>query len=149
MLLLPSHWKITFLWDFLKLVASGELMSSKKKDLHPRDIDAFWLQRQLSRFYDDAIVSQKKADEVLEILKVSGSLIHMAVVVLEYSLPGSRNWPPQLVTCVLSKEMQLWMCCVCTEIDGCWAGWHQPSFPEISFQGEGVGVLSLFAGRSS
>ncbi|NXY00457.1 U520 helicase, partial [Centropus bengalensis] len=53
------------------LVASGELMSSKKKDLHPRDIDAFWLQRQLSRFYDDAIVSQKKADEVLEILKVS------------------------------------------------------------------------------
>ncbi|NWT79297.1 U520 helicase, partial [Lanius ludovicianus] len=53
------------------LVASGELMNSKKKDLHPRDIDAFWLQRQLSRFYDDAIVSQKKADEVLEILKVS------------------------------------------------------------------------------
>lgn len=45
-------------------------MSVKKKDLHPRDIDAFWLQRQLSRFYDDAIVSQKKADEVLEILKV-------------------------------------------------------------------------------
>lgn len=55
-----------------QLVAAGELMSSKKKDLHPRDIDAFWLQRQLSRFYDDAIVSQKKADEVLEILKVCG-----------------------------------------------------------------------------
>ncbi|KAM4746825.1 U5 small nuclear ribonucleoprotein 200 kDa helicase [Rhinophrynus dorsalis] len=54
------------------LVTSGELMSSKKKDLHPRDIDAFWLQRQLSRFYDDAIVSQKKADEVLEILKTAG-----------------------------------------------------------------------------
>ncbi|NXH46525.1 U520 helicase, partial [Dicaeum eximium] len=53
------------------LVAAGELMSSKKKDLHPRDIDAFWLQRQLSRFYDDAIVSQKKADEVLEILKTA------------------------------------------------------------------------------
>uniref|UniRef100_A0A8C1M3S3 Activating signal cointegrator 1 complex subunit 3 n=1 Tax=Cyprinus carpio TaxID=7962 RepID=A0A8C1M3S3_CYPCA len=45
-------------------------MMTKKKDLHPRDIDAFWLQRQLSRFYNDAIVSQKKADEVLEILKV-------------------------------------------------------------------------------
>ncbi|KAF4803369.1 hypothetical protein TURU_016869 [Turdus rufiventris] len=54
-----------------QLVAAGELMSSKKKDLHPRDIDAFWLQRQLSRFYDDAIVSQKKADEVLEILKTA------------------------------------------------------------------------------
>ena len=46
------------------------MMTAKKKDLHPRDIDAFWLQRQLSRFYDDAIVSQKKADEVLDILKV-------------------------------------------------------------------------------
>lgn len=58
----------------MQLVVSGELMSSKKKDLHPRDIDAFWLQRQLSRFYDDAIVSQKKADEVLEILKVGPRL---------------------------------------------------------------------------
>uniref|UniRef100_A0A3B3T1P8 U5 small nuclear ribonucleoprotein 200 kDa helicase n=1 Tax=Paramormyrops kingsleyae TaxID=1676925 RepID=A0A3B3T1P8_9TELE len=53
------------------LGAAGDVMSAKKKDLHPRDIDAFWLQRQLSRFYDDAIVSQKKADEVLEILKTA------------------------------------------------------------------------------
>ncbi|GAB0200182.1 U5 small nuclear ribonucleoprotein 200 kDa helicase [Grus japonensis] len=52
------------------LVASGELMSSKK-DLHPRDINTFWLQQQLSLFYDDAIVSQKKADEVLETLKTA------------------------------------------------------------------------------
>ncbi|KFQ36981.1 U5 small nuclear ribonucleoprotein 200 kDa helicase, partial [Mesitornis unicolor] len=47
------------------LVASGELMSSKKKDLHPRDIDAFWLQRQGRRLHG------KKADEVLEILKTA------------------------------------------------------------------------------
>uniref|UniRef100_A0A8C4EFE0 U5 small nuclear ribonucleoprotein 200 kDa helicase n=1 Tax=Dicentrarchus labrax TaxID=13489 RepID=A0A8C4EFE0_DICLA len=53
------------------LGATGDVMTVKKKDLHPRDIDAFWLQRQLSRFYDDAIVSQKKADEVLEILKTA------------------------------------------------------------------------------
>uniref|UniRef100_A0A665VBJ4 Helicase ATP-binding domain-containing protein n=1 Tax=Echeneis naucrates TaxID=173247 RepID=A0A665VBJ4_ECHNA len=53
------------------LSANVSLASIKKKDLHPRDIDAFWLQRQLSRFYDDAIVSQKKADEVLEILKTA------------------------------------------------------------------------------
>uniref|UniRef100_A0A672R2G9 U5 small nuclear ribonucleoprotein 200 kDa helicase n=1 Tax=Sinocyclocheilus grahami TaxID=75366 RepID=A0A672R2G9_SINGR len=50
---------------------TGDVMMTKKKDLHPRDIDAFWLQRQLSRFYNDAIVSQKKADEVLEILKTA------------------------------------------------------------------------------
>lgn len=56
--------------SFIQLGATGDVMTVKKKDLHPRDIDAFWLQRQLSRFYDDAIVSQKKADEVLEILKV-------------------------------------------------------------------------------
>ncbi|XP_043940140.1 U5 small nuclear ribonucleoprotein 200 kDa helicase isoform X2 [Protopterus annectens] len=54
------------------LGASGDIMSAKKKDLHPRDIDAYWLQRQLGRFYDDAIMSQKKADEVLEILKTAG-----------------------------------------------------------------------------
>ncbi|KAK3540085.1 hypothetical protein QTP70_025649, partial [Hemibagrus guttatus] len=54
-----------------KLGSAGDVMTNKKKDLHPRDIDAFWLQRQLSRFYDDAIVSQKKADEVLEILKTA------------------------------------------------------------------------------
>uniref|UniRef100_A0A7N8WJR1 Small nuclear ribonucleoprotein U5 subunit 200 n=1 Tax=Mastacembelus armatus TaxID=205130 RepID=A0A7N8WJR1_9TELE len=53
------------------LGATGDVMTVKKKDLHPRDIDAFWLQRQLSRFYDDAIVSQKRADEVLEILKTA------------------------------------------------------------------------------
>uniref|UniRef100_A0A8B9LFR2 U5 small nuclear ribonucleoprotein 200 kDa helicase n=1 Tax=Astyanax mexicanus TaxID=7994 RepID=A0A8B9LFR2_ASTMX len=53
------------------LGTAGDVMTTKKKDLHPRDIDAFWLQRQLSRFYDDAIVSQKKADEVLEILKTA------------------------------------------------------------------------------
>uniref|UniRef100_A0A8C5CJY5 Small nuclear ribonucleoprotein U5 subunit 200 n=1 Tax=Gadus morhua TaxID=8049 RepID=A0A8C5CJY5_GADMO len=52
-------------------LVSGDMMTAKKKDLHPRDIDAFWLQRQLSRFYDDAIVSQKKADEVLDILKTA------------------------------------------------------------------------------
>uniref|UniRef100_A0A6Q2XZW2 U5 small nuclear ribonucleoprotein 200 kDa helicase n=1 Tax=Esox lucius TaxID=8010 RepID=A0A6Q2XZW2_ESOLU len=53
------------------LGATGDVMTAKKKELHPRDIDAFWLQRQLSRFYDDAIISQKKADEVLEILKTA------------------------------------------------------------------------------
>jgi len=47
-------------------------MSGKnEKGLHPRDIDAFWLQRQLNQFYDDPMVAQTKANEVLDILKVS------------------------------------------------------------------------------
>lgn len=45
-------------------------MGMSKKDLHPRDIDAFWLQRQLSKFYDDPNVSQARSSEVLDILKV-------------------------------------------------------------------------------
>ncbi|CAH1975270.1 unnamed protein product [Acanthoscelides obtectus] len=41
----------------------------KEKPLHPLDIDAYWLQRRLSKVYDDAMVSQAKANEVLEVLK--------------------------------------------------------------------------------
>ncbi|XP_019626472.1 PREDICTED: U5 small nuclear ribonucleoprotein 200 kDa helicase-like [Branchiostoma belcheri] len=41
------------------------------KNLHPRDIDAYWLQRQLGKIYDDPIVSQKRAEEILEILKTA------------------------------------------------------------------------------
>lgn len=38
-------------------------------NLHPRDIDAFWLQRELNKYYADAEASRSKAEEVLEILK--------------------------------------------------------------------------------
>ncbi|RWS21437.1 U5 small nuclear ribonucleoprotein helicase-like protein, partial [Leptotrombidium deliense] len=37
--------------------------------LHPREIDAYWLQRKLSKTYDDPVVAQQKAAEVLNILK--------------------------------------------------------------------------------
>ena len=38
--------------------------------LEARSVDAYWLQRELNKFFKDHIVSQKKADEVMEILKV-------------------------------------------------------------------------------
>lgn len=41
----------------------------KEKTLHPLDIDAYWLQRRLSKIYDDAMVSQAKAGEVLNVLR--------------------------------------------------------------------------------
>jgi len=41
----------------------------KEKPLHPLDIDAYWLQRRLSRISDDAMVSQARAAEVLAVLK--------------------------------------------------------------------------------
>lgn len=33
------------------------------------DIDAYWLQRKLSKIYDDAMISQAKATEVLNVLR--------------------------------------------------------------------------------
>ena len=45
---------------------------NSRDKLEARSIDAYWLQRELNKFFNDHIVSQKKADEVMEILKVSG-----------------------------------------------------------------------------
>lgn len=40
-----------------------------KEKLDPRQIDAFWLQRELSKFYDDAMTSLKRAQEILDVLE--------------------------------------------------------------------------------
>eukprot|EP00124_Ichthyophonus_hoferi_P001685 Ihof_evm4s95 gene=Ihof_evmTU4s95 len=40
-----------------------------KDKIDPREIDAFWLQRELAKFYDDAMTTQKYANEVLEVLQ--------------------------------------------------------------------------------
>ena len=45
--------------------------SKDSKSLSPLDIDAHWLQRKLSRYFDDANVSQQKSREVLDILKTA------------------------------------------------------------------------------
>ena len=46
-----------------------DLGGRKEKKLHPLDIDAYWLQRKLSKFYSDPIISQERAGDVLEVLK--------------------------------------------------------------------------------
>ena len=51
--------------------SSGGAGSGEKDILEPRLVDAYWLQRELNKFYNDPMTSQKKADEVLEILKHS------------------------------------------------------------------------------
>ncbi|XP_038221111.1 putative U5 small nuclear ribonucleoprotein 200 kDa helicase [Zerene cesonia] len=47
-----------------------EDQSQKRRDavLHPMDIDAYWLQRRLSRHFPDAMLSQAKSSEVLQAL---------------------------------------------------------------------------------
>ena len=47
------------------------LAPKDSKNLSPLDIDAHWLQRKLSRYFDDANVSQQKSREVLDILKTA------------------------------------------------------------------------------
>lgn len=42
--------------------------SSRKLELDPRDIDGYWLQRQLGRYYDDAVKSKEIAEQVMSIL---------------------------------------------------------------------------------
>lgn len=48
---------------------AGREETKKEKTLHPLDIDAYWLQRCLSKHFDDAMVTQSKAKEVKNILK--------------------------------------------------------------------------------
>ena len=43
----------------------------KSSSVHPREIDAYWLQRKLSKTYDDPVVAQSRAAEVLKILKIA------------------------------------------------------------------------------
>jgi pre-mRNA-splicing helicase BRR2 len=43
-------------------------MEIDRDELDPKDIDAYWLQRQISKFIEDPLQSQKMADDVLAIL---------------------------------------------------------------------------------
>lgn len=51
--------------------AGGNRRKEKESKIHPREIDAYWLQRKLSKYFDDPVVAQGKAAEVLKILKVA------------------------------------------------------------------------------
>lgn len=51
------------------MAGSDDVMGKTEKGLHPHDIDAFWLQRKLSKYYDDPMLAQTRAGEVLNILK--------------------------------------------------------------------------------
>ncbi len=42
------------------------------ESLNPQDIDAYWLQRELNKFYRDPEMSRSKSEETLEVLKRAG-----------------------------------------------------------------------------
>ena len=54
----------------VQLAGGDDVLGKSDKGLHPHDIDAFWLQRKLSKHYDDPMLAQTRAGEVLAILKV-------------------------------------------------------------------------------
>lgn len=43
----------------------------REKSLHPLDVDAYWIQRKLSKYYKDSITSQARAKDVLDILQTA------------------------------------------------------------------------------
>jgi pre-mRNA-splicing helicase BRR2 len=56
--------------DALEAVVDLDEDTGKKSGvLHPLDIDAYWLQRKLSKYFKDPMLSQKRAGEVMDILK--------------------------------------------------------------------------------
>ena len=57
-------------------------MGKAEKALRPHDIDAFWLQRELRKYYDDPMTAQTKANEVLQILKVDTILVSVTYLCL-------------------------------------------------------------------
>ena len=66
---------------------SSDTFAKQEKGLHPLDIDAHWLQRKLSKYYEEAITSQKKSIEVLEIMQKSDNqreLENQLVLLLGY-----------------------------------------------------------------
>ncbi|CAB3405618.1 unnamed protein product [Caenorhabditis bovis] len=53
------------------LKGDGQLEDEEKARgiLHPRDIDAHWIQRSLAKFYKDPLMAQQKVKEIINILK--------------------------------------------------------------------------------
>jgi pre-mRNA-splicing helicase BRR2 len=78
---------------------------SAKKELSVHDIDAHWLQRQLSAYYDDANVSSKVADDALEILAVNDlrECENKLLVLLGFELFD-------LIKLLLANRLTVWGC---------------------------------------
>lgn len=80
---LNSMLTVTYNYSFSSQLTSGQ-SSKSGGDLQPREIDAFWLQRHLRQYFEDPMVAQSKATEVLDVLKtasdsreVESKLLHL------------------------------------------------------------------------
>lgn len=53
---------------------AAELAEHDELAIDPNRVDAYWLQRELTKFTQDAVEAQKMADEVFKILEHSARL---------------------------------------------------------------------------
>lgn len=81
--------------------------------LHPRDIDAFWLQRNVSKHCKDPVLAQKKAQECLDILRTASDdrdLENRLVRCIGYEQFGFlrvlRRYPAMILHCTLLAQAQ-------------------------------------------
>nr|CDS32519.1 expressed protein [Hymenolepis microstoma] len=96
-----------------KSTEDGAGSKADKDALHPRDIDAFWLQRNVSKHCKDPILAQKKAQECLDILKTASDdrdLENRLVRCIGYEqfdfLRILRRYPSMVLYCTLLAQAQ-------------------------------------------
>ncbi|BHF63398.1 hypothetical protein SprV_0200639000 [Sparganum proliferum] len=104
-----------FVEETLHSKSGGGLLGSKHDTeiLHPRDVDAFWLQRNISKHCKDPVVAQRKAQECLEILKSAvddRDLENRLVRCIGYEqfnfLRVLRRQPTMILYCTLLAQAQ-------------------------------------------
>jgi pre-mRNA-splicing helicase BRR2 len=78
----------------------------KESEFDLKSIDGFWLQRQISKVFNDALLSQKKSEEILEILspEKSSRLVENKVS----SILGYENF--DLIKLILSHRLEIFYC---------------------------------------
>ncbi|XP_067928050.1 U5 small nuclear ribonucleoprotein 200 kDa helicase-like [Watersipora subatra] len=92
---------------------SADQSGKSTGDLQPREIDAFWLQRHLRQYFEDPMVAQSKASEVLHALKtaldsreVEGKLLHLLGPACFTFIKTLRQHRNMILYCTLLAQSQ-------------------------------------------
>lgn len=83
--------------DVVRSNFAGDTVAVDATKVSPRDVDAYWLQRQLSAYSKDAVETQKLADSALSVLQVSLFYTHHGFVSYAFRMrkmiaTAKTNW---------------------------------------------------------
>lgn len=99
--------------DYATNSRKGGNADSGSGKLHPRDIDAYWLQRKLAKSIEDPVEAQAKAVDVLEVLKtarndneVENKLVELLGFDLFDFIKILRHNRPMILYCTLLAQAQ-------------------------------------------